>query len=79
MPTMSMNKVIHAAVRRDLDRFVAALAAFPDGDAERAAGLGRAWANFDALLAVLCNKDGVAVALQHGLCCLPNDLFVVDD
>lgn len=47
---MSMNKVIHAAVRRDLDRFVAALAAFRDGDSERAAGLGRAWANFDALL-----------------------------
>ncbi len=47
---MSMNKVIHAAVRRDLDRFVTALDAFPEGDAARAAGLGRAWANFDAML-----------------------------
>jgi len=50
MPTMSMNKVIHAAVRRDLDRFIRALGAFPDGDADRAAGLGRAWGNFDAML-----------------------------
>jgi len=50
MATMSMNKVIHAAVRRDLDRFLAALAGFPDGDAARAADLGRAWVNFDAQL-----------------------------
>jgi hypothetical protein len=50
MPTMSMNRVIHGAFRRDLDRFVSALDAFPDGDAERAAALGRAWANFDAQL-----------------------------
>ena len=50
MATMSMNKVIHAAVRRDLDRFLAALSAFPEGDAARAADLGRAWANFDAFL-----------------------------
>ena len=47
MATMSMNKVIHAAFRRDLDRFLAALAGFPDGDAARAADLGRAWVNFD--------------------------------
>ena len=50
MATMSMNKVIHAAVRRDLDRFLAALAGFPDGDAARAADLGRAWVNFDTFL-----------------------------
>lgn len=50
MPTMSTNKVIHGAFRRDLDRFVTALDAFPDGDGERAAALGRAWANFDAQL-----------------------------
>jgi hypothetical protein len=50
MPTMSMNRVIHGAFRRDLDRFVTALDAFPDGDATRAAGLGRAWANFDQQL-----------------------------
>ena len=47
---MSMNRVIHGAFRRDLDRFVSALDAFPDGDAARAAALGRAWANFDAQL-----------------------------
>jgi hypothetical protein len=50
MPTMSMNKVIHRAVRRDLGRFVEALENFRDGDAERARQLGRAWDNFDAQL-----------------------------
>jgi hemerythrin-like domain-containing protein len=49
-PSMSMNKVIHAAVRRDLDRFRTALDAFRDGDRGRAAGLLRAWTNFDAQL-----------------------------
>jgi Hemerythrin HHE cation binding domain len=44
---MSMNKVIHAAFRRDLDRFLSALGRFRDGDADRAAQLGRAWDNFD--------------------------------
>lgn len=47
MARMSMNKVIHAAFRRDLDRFVAALQAFPDGDLLRARQLGTAWENFD--------------------------------
>jgi hypothetical protein len=47
MAEMSMNKVIHAAVRRDLDRFVAALEAFRPGDATRAAQLHAAWVNFD--------------------------------
>src|SRR5689334_11882483 len=47
---VSMNKTIHAAVRRDLVRFRAALDAFPDGDRERAAGLHRAWENFDEQL-----------------------------
>ena len=49
-PSMSMNKVIHGAVRRDLDRFRQALEAFTDGDSERAAALHRAWTNFDAQL-----------------------------
>jgi hemerythrin-like domain-containing protein len=40
---MSMNRLIHGAVRRDLARFLDALAAFPDGDKRRAAQLGRAW------------------------------------
>jgi hypothetical protein len=47
---MSMNKVIHAAVRRDLGRFRTALDAFADGDRGRAQGLHRAWTNFDAQL-----------------------------
>ena len=47
MAEMSMNKVIHGAVRRDLDRFVAALSAFPAGNKGRAQQLGTAWANFD--------------------------------
>jgi hemerythrin-like domain-containing protein len=47
---MSMNKVIHCAVRRDLDRFRRALDSFADGDRERAASLHRAWVNFDAQL-----------------------------
>ena len=47
MAQMSMNKVIHGAFRRDLDRFVGALTTFPPGDSERAQQLGRAWENFD--------------------------------
>ncbi|MGH8892577.1 MAG: hemerythrin domain-containing protein [Actinomycetes bacterium] len=47
MSEMSMNKAIHGAFRRDLDRFIAALSAFPPGDMTRARQLGTAWANFD--------------------------------
>ena len=47
---MTMNRVIHAAVRRDLDRLEAALRTFPDGDRSRAAGLLRGWDNLDAQL-----------------------------
>jgi NAD(P)-dependent dehydrogenase (short-subunit alcohol dehydrogenase family) len=49
-PNMSMNRAIHAAFRRDLARFDHALAAFSDGDRERARGLQRAWENFDKQL-----------------------------
>ncbi len=42
-----MNKVIHAAFRRDLDRFITALGSFRDGDQRRADQLNTAWANFD--------------------------------
>lgn len=41
---MTMNRVIHAAVRRDLARLDAALGDFPDGDVERARDLDRAYA-----------------------------------
>lgn len=47
---MSMNKVIHGAIRRDLDRFEGALTTFRAGDSERARQLGVAWENFDRQL-----------------------------
>ncbi|MEU8223568.1 hemerythrin domain-containing protein [Kribbella sp. NPDC048915] len=50
MGEMSMNKAIHAAVRRDLDRFLDALERFQDGDRGRAEQLATAWQNFDAQL-----------------------------
>jgi hypothetical protein len=42
---MTMNRVIHAAVRRDLGRLESALAAAPDGDRTRAAQLRVAYGN----------------------------------
>lgn len=42
----TMNTIIHAAFRRDLERFESALAAFPAGSHERAEQLGRAWDNY---------------------------------
>ena len=47
---MTMNQVIHNAVRRDLGRLDAALRAAPDGDQERAGDLQRAYANLHAQL-----------------------------
>ena len=44
---MTMNRVIHAAVRRDLDRLEAALRVFSDGDRPRAAELRAAWKHLD--------------------------------
>ena len=41
---MTMNRVIHGAVRRDLARLEAALAVAPDGDRERAGALRDAYA-----------------------------------
>jgi hemerythrin-like domain-containing protein len=43
--TITMNTVIHGAVRRDLDRLAAALEALPAGDTARARDLARAFAN----------------------------------
>jgi hypothetical protein len=42
-----MNTVVHAAVRRDLQRFTKALEEFPVGSNQRAADLHRAWQNLD--------------------------------
>ena len=47
---MTMNRVIHNAVRRDIDRLDAALAAAPDGDTARAGQLHRAYAQLHAQL-----------------------------
>src|SRR3954447_1074740 len=43
---MTMNKVIHGAVRRDLARFAAALDSFPEGSKDRAVRLSTAWKFF---------------------------------
>ena len=47
---LSLNTVIHAAVRRDLGRFNAALNTFPVGSKGRAAELEGAWQNLDKQL-----------------------------
>ena len=47
---LTMNTVIHAAVRRDLRRFTAALDTFPVGSKERADQLSRAWQHLDGQL-----------------------------
>ena len=47
---MTMNRVIHNAVRRDIDRLDAALAVAPDGDTDRAGQLQRAYAQLHAQL-----------------------------
>ena len=44
-PQLTMNRLIHAAIRRDLDRLAAALDQFRDGDVGRAQALQRAFAN----------------------------------
>jgi hemerythrin-like domain-containing protein len=45
MSVITMNQVIHAAVRRDFDRLAQALDSFKDGDRKRAEDLERAYAN----------------------------------
>ncbi len=47
---LTMNTVIHAAVRRDLRRFTVALDTFPVGSKERADALSRAWQHLDGQL-----------------------------
>ena len=48
--SMTMNRVIHSAVRRDLDRLAAALETAPNGDSARAGDLQRAYAHLHAQL-----------------------------
>lgn len=47
---LSMNEIIHSAVRRDFRRFEAALRSFPEGDSRRARQLRRAWETVDRQL-----------------------------
>jgi hemerythrin-like domain-containing protein len=47
---LTMNRVIHAAVRRDLDRLADALARMRDGDLPRAQALDRAYRNLQTEL-----------------------------
>jgi len=47
---LTMNTVIHAAVRRDLARSRQALNDFPAGSQQRAAQLNAAWQNLDGQL-----------------------------
>jgi hemerythrin-like domain-containing protein len=49
---MTMNRVIHGAVRRDLGRLTAALDSVPDGDRARAQGLERAYTNLHEQLTI---------------------------
>ena len=44
-PQLTMNRLIHAAVRRDLERLSTALQGFRDGDSARARDLDRAFVN----------------------------------
>lgn len=46
----TMNRLIHAAVRRDLDRFTTAVDALVPGDVGRARALGEAFEHFDQML-----------------------------
>lgn len=50
MTQMSMNKAIHGAIRRDLDRFIDAFRNFQPGDKARAVQLSGAWSNFGTQL-----------------------------
>ncbi|HET7172798.1 MAG TPA: hemerythrin domain-containing protein [Nocardioidaceae bacterium] len=47
---LTMNQIIHAAVRRDVARTEAALRALADGDGERAAAISRGWSHLVAML-----------------------------
>ena len=72
--TMSMNQIIHAAVRRDVARTGQALRALRDGDAARAREIQTAWRNLvrelthhheaeDELLWPFLQSRGVALSL----------------
>src|SRR5215472_8887771 len=65
MAEMSMNRVIHGAVRRDLDRFTDALRTLGDSDERRRAQVSAAWTNFHDLLSEFdAEHERMAAALE---------------
>ena len=75
-PELTMNRLIHAAVRRDLSRLSAALESFRDGDIARARDLDRAYVNLrreltrhhegeDTHIWPMLEKAGVEPTLLH--------------
>jgi hemerythrin-like domain-containing protein len=77
-PQLTMNRLIHAAVRRDLDRLSTALRGFRDGDLPRARDLDRAYVNLrreltqhheseDTHVWPVLEKVGVEPGLLHAM------------
>jgi hemerythrin-like domain-containing protein len=77
-PNLTMNRVIHGAVRRDLDRLTTALGGLRDGDTARARALERAYSNLraelthhheseDSLIWPMLSKVGVDRALLDAM------------
>lgn len=77
-PNLTMNRVIHGAVRRDLDRLTTALGGLRDGDTARAQALERAYSNLraelthhheseDSLIWPMLSKVGVDRALLDAM------------
>lgn len=77
-PQLTMNRLIHAAVRRDLERLSAALRTFRDGDHARARDLDRAFVNLrrelthhhegeDTHIWPMLEKVGVEPGLLHAM------------
>ena len=77
-PNLTMNRVIHAAVRRDLDRLSTALGQLRDGDTARAQALERAYSNLrtelthhhegeDAYIFPMLDEAGVDKDLLHAM------------
>ena len=64
----TMNRIVHAAFRRDLARFDGALAAFPADSRARAASLTAAWDNFATQLGQHhCDEETLFFPALRGL------------
>ena len=76
---MTMNRVIHEAVRRDFARLEAALAAAPDGDLARARRLERAYANLHRELVQHHEGEDRIVFPYLATVGIPSDLLTAMD